>query len=142
MTLLSRKTLDKAALIYDGDCGMCQRGAALARRFARPGLLETLPCQAPERRRRFPNMDESACLEAAQLVLSDGTVLSGEAALPHVMRRLRGARWFAGALELPGVSHASPYIYRWIAEHRHQISSYVFGKNGQTCRPGGSCGAP
>ena len=86
------------------------------------GHFEFLPCQAAERRARYPWMGESTCLQAMQLILPDGRVLAGDAAIPEILRRLRGWRWLAQAFRLPGVELLAPTVYAWVARHRYQIS--------------------
>jgi predicted DCC family thiol-disulfide oxidoreductase YuxK len=111
-----------AVVIYDGNCGLCQGSVAwLARRAVR-GRFEFLPCQAAERRARFPWMEERACLEAIQLVLPDGRVLNGAGAIPEILRRLRGWRRLAPLFGVPGVDLLARVVYRWVARHRHWIS--------------------
>ena len=109
-------------LIYDGECAFCQGGMRWVQRRALPGQLEFLPCQSPERRARFPWMAEEACLEALQLVLPDGRVLAGDAAIPEILRRLRGWRWLAVLFKLPGVGLFAPRVYAWVARNRYAIS--------------------
>ncbi len=111
-----------AVLIYDGACPVCQGGMRWVQRRALPGGFEFLPCQSPERRARFPRMSEQACLEALQLVLSDGRVLAGAGAIPEILRRLRGWRWLARFFELPGVAALAPRLYAWVARNRYAIS--------------------
>ena len=131
-----------ATLIYDGECGLCRKAAKWVNFHARPGEIETLPCQSEERKRRFPNMDETRCLEAMQLVLPNGDVYSGEDAFPPLLRRMRGWRWMAGVFNLPLVGRISPRLYRTIATHRHDLTG-LFRRKGaaqgcdtedQTCR--------
>lgn len=111
-----------ATLIYDGECGLCRKAAKWVNSHARPGEIETLPCQSEERKRRFPNMDEARCLEAMQLVLTNGDVYSGEEALSPLFKRMRGWRWVAGVFSLPLVNRVSPPLYRAIAKHRHDLA--------------------
>ena len=111
-----------AVVIYDGTCGLCQGSVAWLERRAMRGRFEFLPCQAPQRRARFPWMEERACLEAIQLVLPDGRVLNGAGAIPEILRRLRGWRWLAPLFWLPGVEFLARPLYRWVARHRHSIS--------------------
>ena len=94
-------------------------------RRALPGQFEFLPCQSPERRARFSWMAEETCLEAVQLVLPDGRVLSGDAAIREMLQRLRGWRWVARLFGLPGVRIFAPGLYRWVARHRYVISGAV-----------------
>src|SRR6266852_4002208 len=82
----------RAVLIYDGTCGRC------------------------------PWMDERTCLQAMQLILPDGRVLAGDAAIPEILRRLRGWRWLVQAFRLPGMELLAPRLYAWVARHRYQIS--------------------
>jgi predicted DCC family thiol-disulfide oxidoreductase YuxK len=67
-------------------------------------------------------MDERACLEAMQLVLPDGRVLAGDAAVPEILGRLRGWRWLAAAFRVPGMARLSPRVYAWVARNRHRLS--------------------
>ena len=112
----------RAVLIYDGACGLCRGGVSWISRRAVRGHFEFLPCQAAERRVRYPWMGERVCLEAMQLILPDGRVLAGDAAIPEILRRLRGWRWLAGLFRLPGVEILAPRLYAWVARHRDQIS--------------------
>ena len=80
---------------------------------------------AAERHARFPWMDEAACMSAMQLVLPDGRVLAGDAAIPEVLRRLRGWRRLTPLFGLPGVSRLAPLVYGWIARNRYRLSCMV-----------------
>ncbi len=111
-----------AVLVYDGACAFCRGGVRWVQQRALPGQFEFLPCQSPERRARFPWMDERVCLEAVQLVLLDGRVLAGEAAVPEILRRLRGWRWLARLFNVPGVRFLAPRVYAWVARNRYAIS--------------------
>ena len=115
-----------ATLIYDGDCAMC-RGSALwiMRRALSRGALEILPCRSGVRQERFPQVSEAACLDAMQLVLPDGRVLSGADAVPELFRRIRGWGWVAGVFGVPGVRPVARRVYAWIARNRMKISCAV-----------------
>lgn len=115
----------RAVVIYDGTCRLCQDGVSWISRRARRGEFEFLPCQAAERRARFPWMQERVCLEAIQLVLRDGRVLAGADAIPEIMRGLRGWRWLAGVFRLPGMGLLAPRLYAWLARRRHRISALM-----------------
>ena len=117
--------MPRAVLIYDGLCHLCGQGVTWISRRVIRGQLEFLPCQAAERRARFPWMEDRACLGAMQLVLPDGRVLAGAAALPEILRRLHRWRWLAAAFRLPGMGLAAPPVYAWIARHRYQISTLM-----------------
>ncbi len=120
--------MNRAVLIYDGECPLCQGIMRLAKSRARPGELEFLPFQAPQRTVRYPDLSEEACRQAMQLVLPDGRVLAGNEALPETLRRLRGWHWLAPAFNLPGAGLLARHLYRWIARNRYALSHAVTGK--------------
>lgn len=126
----------KPTLIYDGKCSVCTRAANWVRENA-DGAFELLPCQSAERAERFPEMSEETCMEAMQLIFPDGRRFAGEQALPHLLRRMKGWRWLAAIVELPGLRHASPYVYRFFARHRYMFAAIAAHK-----RPaeGAACG--
>jgi len=117
-----------AVLIYDGDCSLCRASALwLLRRALAGGAheVEILPCRSAERRSRFPQVEEAACLAAMQLVLPDGRVLSGADAVPELLRRVRGWRWVASVFGLPPLLPLTRRVYAWIARNRMRLSCRV-----------------
>ena len=132
----------QATLIYDGDCAMCNRAVAWVRRRAREGAIEYLPCQSSVRAERFPDMPQSACLEAMQFVAPDGAVLSGERAFPLLLMMLPGWRWLGLVLAAPPARGVSPFLYHFIARRRYAISSLLRRKvpaTGAACGMDGVC---
>jgi len=117
---------EPAVVIYDGHCPLCQASVSWLSRRARPGALEFLPCQAAERRARYPWLAEQRCIEAIQLVLGD-RALSGADAAPEILRRLRRWRWLAAAFRLPGMGWLAPRAYAWIARRRYRLSGLLPG---------------
>ncbi len=117
----------KATLIYDGECAVCRSAAEWVRERAAPDTFEFLSCHSEELSRRFPAVSRAACLQAMHLVLSDGTILVGEKAVPQILSRLRGRRHrFAAALfRVPGAGILSRLFYRWFAARRHRIARLV-----------------
>lgn len=118
-----------AALIYDGACPLCLKAVDWLKHNARPGVLDYLACQSPERAERYPDIPEAQCMEAMLLVQPDGTVYAGEEALPHLFRLLRRWRWLARLFALPGISLAAPAAYRFVARNRYIISVIVARKH-------------
>ncbi len=64
-------------------------------------------------------------MEAIQLVLPDGRVLGGDAAIPEILRHLKGWRWLAAGFRIPGVRLVAPHVYAWVARHRYGISCLI-----------------
>lgn len=102
---------------------MC-RGSALwlMRRAKVADRLEILPCRSRPRRERYPQISDEACMQAMQLVLADGRVLSGGEAVPELLRRVRGWRWVAALVGVPPLLPVTRRIYAWIARNRMRLS--------------------
>ena len=112
-----------AVLIYDAECPMCRASAMwLMRLGLSRKAIELLPCRSPLRAERYPDISESACLTAMQLVLPDGRVLAGADAVPELLRRIRGVGWLAAFFALPGLRPLARVVYGWIARNRMKIS--------------------
>ena len=112
----------KAVLIYDGSCPICQRAIEWIKGNERGDSFEMLPCQSEEVRRRFPFVEESVCMDAMQLILPDGQILSGERALPEILGRLKRYRLAARLFRLSGAKILARPFYRWFARHRYHIA--------------------
>ncbi|MBV8234210.1 MAG: DUF393 domain-containing protein [Acidimicrobiia bacterium] len=109
-------------LIYDGDCGICNRSADWARAHL-PAGTEIVPWQS---------IDDLAALglrvgdveTAAYWVDEDGTLHRGEAAAAAVLQRAGGWWRPAGkAVGAPVVRRLARVVYVWVAANRHRLSS-------------------
>jgi predicted DCC family thiol-disulfide oxidoreductase YuxK len=113
----------RAVLIYDAECAVCRASALwLMRRALGHGALEILPFRSGPRRARYPRISEEACLEAMQLVLPDGRVLTDADAVPELLRRVRGWAWLAAIIGLPPVGLVTRRVYSWMAMRRMRVS--------------------
>jgi predicted DCC family thiol-disulfide oxidoreductase YuxK len=117
---------EKAVLIYDGECPVCRKTIAWIRDNMRENSFEMLPCQTEETRQRFPSIEKAVCMQAMQLILPDGRVLSGELALPEILKRLKRYSAAAALFDLPGSAALSRAFYRWFADNRYQIAETLF----------------
>ncbi len=115
-------------LVYDGDCPVCQKTIAWIKENQRKDSFEMLPCQSSEVKERFPFIEKAFCMQAMQLVLPDGTLLSGEKALPEVLKRLKRFSPAADLFKLPGSEMLSRSFYRWFADNRYHIADAFFPK--------------
>ncbi len=104
-------------LIYDGECGLCQRAVQRLRAWDREHRLAYLPFQDEETVRRF-GIGLPALAAAMHLVMPDGRVFSGADAVPELGRLLPGKRWWAWGFAVPGVRPLARRIYGGIARRR------------------------
>ena len=116
----------KAVLIYDGQCPVCQKTIAWIRENMRKDAFEMLPCQTEVARQRFPSVEQAACMQAMQLILPDGRVFSGEKAFPEILKRLKRFSPAAALFTLPGSEVISRSFYRWFADNRYHIAEILF----------------
>lgn len=126
-----RERSGKAVLIYDGNCPVCQKTIAWIKSNAKKGAFEMLTCQSKSTRERFPSIEEAVCMQAMQLILPDGTVFSGEEAMPEILKRLKKYSPAAEIFNLPGSKTLSRAFYRWFADRRYHIAGILFPKEGK-----------
>ena len=126
-----------ATLIYDGDCGLCQRAVARVRAWDREHRLAYLPFEDRDSVRRF-GIGLPALAAAMHLVLPDGRVFSGADAVPELGRLLPGKGWWTWGFLVPGVRPLARHLYGRIARRRRCAVRALpaRGQEGQV-RPGG-----
>jgi predicted DCC family thiol-disulfide oxidoreductase YuxK len=92
----------------------------------RKDSFEMIACQSAEVKKRFPFVAQAVCMQAMQLILPDGEVLSGEKALPEIVKRLKRFSPAAAIFDLPGSEILSRSFYRWFADNRYHIANVLF----------------
>jgi predicted DCC family thiol-disulfide oxidoreductase YuxK len=121
-----QKKSGRAVLIYDGECPVCRKTVTWIRENMRKDAFEMIPCQSEEARKRFPFVEQAVCMQAMQLILPDGAVLSGEKALPEIVKRLERYSPAAALFDLPGSEILARSFYRWFADNRYHIANVLF----------------
>jgi len=115
--------LSKPLLLFDGECGFCRRWIERWRKKAQ-GTVDFKPYQ--EVLNNFPQVSEAACEKAVQLVLPDGSVISGAHA---VFKALGFSGNFYRSLDrlydrLPLFGKLSEKAYQWVSDHRSFLSKF------------------
>ena len=107
---------ERPLVLYDGTCGFCKTW--IARWRERTGdAVDYAPSQTEGP--RFPEIPLSSFAEAVQLVLPDGSVLSGAESVARLSALPRGRGVFEWVYRrVPGAAPASELAYRLIARHR------------------------
>jgi predicted DCC family thiol-disulfide oxidoreductase YuxK len=110
-------------VLYDGDCGLCKWLLAGLLRFDRAGRLRPIALQRPKAGDLLADLDPAERMASMHLVSPDGTRTSAGAALPQLLRLLKGGRLPAAILErFPRLTSAG---YQRVAAHRIGISRFV-----------------
>ena len=119
-------------LLYDGDCGFCQRWIEWARRRGAEQVVHFEPCASATELRNQSGITDDDCANAAFLVeVRDGRVVNtrrAAAAINALLRRLPGRRnavyrILGGVYLVPGIRHLEELGYRVVARHRYRLGS-------------------
>ena len=128
-TLFSKnmwKQVKPTVLIYDAKCSLCCGCMNWIKQHAMDtDTFKFIACQSEERKNRFPDIGEEACLEALHLVTPEGRVLAGDKSLTEILGNLRYFRWLVIFFKMPVISLLSYYVYRRIANNRYIISQTI-----------------
>ena len=120
MVPTSRATPGDWTLFWDRDCGFCAATLAALLSLDRHERIRTLALQSPEAERMLASVPLEERMKSAHLVDPDGNVLSGGAATATFLRLVPGGGPLADVVErIPSVPERG---YKWVAEHRVQLS--------------------
>ncbi|MDO8518568.1 MAG: DCC1-like thiol-disulfide oxidoreductase family protein [Deltaproteobacteria bacterium] len=106
----------KPLLIYDGDCGFCQKFVERWRHVTKD-RIDYAPYQ--EAAPRFPHIPESTFKESVVFIRADGSHATGAEAVFEAKafgRKMAPGLW--AYRKLPGFKTLSEALYRWVARHR------------------------
>jgi predicted DCC family thiol-disulfide oxidoreductase YuxK len=110
-------------VLYDSDCGFCKWLLAGLLRWDRAARLHPVPLQGSEADELLADLAPAERMASWHLVSPAGTRRSRGAAIPPLLRLLPGGRLPASVFaRLPGLTDRG---YRWVAEHRSQLSRWV-----------------
>ena len=113
----------RSMVLYDADCGLCKWLLSGLLRWDRAGNLQPLALQRPEAQELLIELSLSERMAAWHLISPAGERSSGGAALAVLLRSLPAGRYPAAVFAcLPGATERG---YRWVAEHRSQLSRCV-----------------
>lgn len=108
---------DRAALVYDGECGLCEDAVRLVQRWDRAAAFEYIPFQNAARVARF-RIALPSLAAAMHVVLPDGRIFAGADAVPEILRRLPRKKWLALPFRVPGVLPVARRVYAYVAARR------------------------
>jgi predicted DCC family thiol-disulfide oxidoreductase YuxK len=115
--------VERATLIFDGDCALCRKSAEWIRARDTHSAFDYLPYQDATLQRRFPEISRRECERALHLVAADGQLTVGADALPDILSRLPRWRRVAPVLRLRALRPLSRWLYRRIARTRSRVST-------------------
>ncbi len=112
-----------AAVVFDGECGLCRKSVAIASRYDITDRLDFIPYQSDEFRRRFPGIHRQLAENTVIVATIDGSMFTGARAVAEIARLLGGVFAAAGFILMqPIFSQIAEKVYRIIARNRSAIS--------------------
>lgn len=114
---------EKPVMVYDSDCGFCIHWVKKWESMT-GGSVRFLPYQGAAQ--HFPQLTPEECARAIQLVMPDGSHVSGAHAVfksLDIARATRLPHWLYEHIPLFG--KASELVYQWIAHHRLFLSKLL-----------------
>ena len=110
-------------VLYDADCGFCKWLLAGLLRWDRAERLRPLALQRPGADELLLDLGPAERMASWHLISPTGTRRSGGAAVAPLLRLLPRGRVPAAAFaRFPQLTERG---YRWVAEHRSQLSKWV-----------------
>jgi len=115
--------VNRALVLYDGDCALCRQSVALLQRLDWFGRVNYQDARAVEHLPvTEPALELARLLEEMHLLTPDRTAVhKGFAALRWLSWRLPLLWPLAPFLIFPGIPALGQRIYRWIARHRFDL---------------------
>ncbi len=125
MIIVSMSGQGDHAILYDAECAFCTRMLDLIMRRDQAGRLRAVPIQSGEGQRLLTaaGVPEAERLDSWHLAAPNGTITSGGAAGPALLRLLPAAG--AAATLLATFPGATERAYRWIAGHRGLLGRFL-----------------
>jgi predicted DCC family thiol-disulfide oxidoreductase YuxK len=116
-------------LIYDGQCGFCQRALRLAQRLdSRKRLRLHDATQREAVLRQFPELKDADLADAMFAVDAERRVYRGFFAFRRIVRESPRTWLLLPLFYLPGSGLIGPRVYAWVARNRHR-----FGCESEVC---------
>jgi predicted DCC family thiol-disulfide oxidoreductase YuxK len=110
-------------VLYDAECGFCAWVLSGLLTWDRARRLRPTALQGPEASRLLADVQPAERMASWHLISPLGARYSGGAAVAQVLRLLPGGRILAAAFtRFPRLTQMA---YRWVAEHRSQLSRLI-----------------
>ena len=128
----ARPRIDRATIVFDGQCGFCRSGVAMLARLDGGRNFEFLSLHDTRCRQVLPDRSHGDLLKEMHLVEASGQWHAGAEAIRVIARRVPFLWGAAGYLHLPGTLPLWQKLYAAIARRRYRISQRL-GCGSGTC---------
>ena len=109
-------------MVFDGDCNFCRRWISCWQQST-CDRVEYVPFQDPSVASRFPELSREQCMQAVQLIDTDGQIYSAAEAVSRTQAVAPCKRWPLWCYQnVPGVASVTEAFYRFVASNRTGFS--------------------
>ena len=108
-------------VIFDGDCGFCQRAITWGKRLDWLHRMEWRARLEPGLKEAFPQLSGEETQRRMVSIRQDGKTYGGFFAVRDILVHLPMTFVPALVLHVPGMSLLGVPVYAWIATHRHHF---------------------
>lgn len=120
----------RSQLIYDGNCGFCQRSVQQLRVMDLFNAVKMVDFQShSDLEKLHPQLTKERCASQIHLVEPDGTLYGGFEVFRRLCFVLPMLYPFVLVFYFPGAGIIGPSIYRWVAKNRYLFHSNRICKN-------------
>jgi predicted DCC family thiol-disulfide oxidoreductase YuxK len=123
--VVAQAQVRRLTVLYDSQCGLCQRARAWLE--SRPAfvLLDFLAAGSPAARERYPRLEVAATLAVLHVVADDGRVWSGANAWVMCLWALRETRSLSLRLSGPRSIALAQRMVAGLSERRYTLSEIL-----------------
>lgn len=123
MNVINTLNRTHPVMLYDGDCGFCTRWIERWRKLTGE-VITYEPYQ--KALKDFPQLTETECRRAVQLVCADGALYSGAHAVFQVLAAAGKYQFLLWAYQhIPFCKKFTEIVYQWIAHRRGFFSKIM-----------------
>lgn len=123
--MVAQAQVRRLTVLYDAQCGLCQRARAWLESQPAFVSLDFLPAGSPAARERYPRLEVAATLAALHVVADDGRVWSGARAWVMCLWALRETRALSLRLSGPLSIAVAQSIVARLSEGRYTLSEVL-----------------
>ena len=116
-------------VVFDGECGFCQRSIRLGRELDWLHRIDWRPRLEPGLKEKFPKLNDQDTQNRMISMHPNGTLRGGFYAIRDIALHFPLTFLPALFLFIPGVSLLGVPVYAWISKNRHRFA----GKTDESC---------
>ncbi len=116
--------MNKALVIYDGDCGLCEKSRRLFKKLDFFDRFEWQPLQNSAIYANHPTITQESCKKEVKLISLNGEISGGADAIIKICLKLPLAIPFGILFWPPPMRQLARWLYKKVADNRYKLSKF------------------